>query len=312
MNNIFANTGSGYAVYVTNPSAINTSDYNSLFSQGSNLGLWDNTDYTDLAGYQSASSHEANSVSVNPGYYSETDLHVTTAALDNLGMALAGVTEDIDGQLRDATTPDIGADEFDGSNTAPILLNSIADYSFDENSGPQTLADDLNFVFTDQDNGDSLRFEAKSDNPRIIPAVAGDSLMVSASANYSGEGKVIVYGIDQWGLSATDTVHVTVEDVTALGDLTMEAIPDHFILEQNYPNPFNPVTTIRFGLPEATEVRIEVFNVIGQRVALLVDGYQAAGFHTVTFNASEFSSGLYFYRISSEGFQAIKRMMLVK
>ena len=74
-------------------------------------------------------------------------------------------------------------------------------------------------------------------------------------------------------------------------------IPDDYSLEQNYPNPFNPVTSIGYGLPATGHVRLVVYNMVGQEVAVLVDGTEEAGHKTVSFDASPLPSGVYTYRI---------------
>ena len=89
-------------------------------------------------------------------------------------------------------------------------------------------------------------------------------------------------------------------------------IPKTYMLYQNYPNPFNPTTTIRYGLPKEGKVLVEIFDVIGQRVKILVDGVESAGYHEITFNASALSSGVYFYRITTLSFNQVKKMMLLK
>jgi hypothetical protein len=109
-----------------------------------------------------------------------------------------------------------------------------------------------------------------------------------------------------------DDVQVYSEQFTSIADQPEEQ-PQRWKLHQNYPNPFNPATSIRFELPEQADVRLEVFNVAGQRVALLTDGPRTAGRHTIRFNASSLSSGLYFYRLSSpNGITLSRKMMLVK
>jgi flagellar hook assembly protein FlgD len=85
-----------------------------------------------------------------------------------------------------------------------------------------------------------------------------------------------------------------------------------YTLEQNYPNPFNPTTYIRYSIPEATRVQIDVLNMLGQTVATLEDGYKSAGWHTVTINASKLSSGFYIYRMKTENFSYSRKLSLVK
>ncbi|MBD3225304.1 MAG: T9SS type A sorting domain-containing protein, partial [Caldithrix sp.] len=312
VNNIFANLGGGYAYQVNDASTIGNLDYNDLYTTGSVLARWDNNDQADLAALQSSSGKEANSASINPGFISDTDLHATTAGLDNLGTPLVEVTMDIDGQMRDNSTPDIGADEFDGNNNAPQLTGPLADIQFAENSDRQLVTSRLDTVFTDADDGDTLIYDTKTDNPKIYTSLIGDSLFVSAVDNYQGEGNVMVYGIDRWGLSAVDTIHVMVTEATALDDLVLPEIPTEFSLQQNYPNPFNPMTTIRYALPEAGHVTLTIYNGLGQKVAVLSEGRQEAGYHKVQFNASGMASGVYYYRLQMDNEQQFKRMILLK
>ena len=89
-------------------------------------------------------------------------------------------------------------------------------------------------------------------------------------------------------------------------------IPQTVELLQNYPNPFNPVTQIRYSLPQASNVSLEVYNVMGQRVATLYNGQQHAGQHTVSFDAVNLASGVYVYRLTAGSFVESRKMMLVK
>lgn len=88
--------------------------------------------------------------------------------------------------------------------------------------------------------------------------------------------------------------------------------PTAFRLEQNYPNPFNPSTTIKFALPEASDVKLTVYNMLGQRVNTLINNKMTAGFHSVPFDASNLASGMYIYRIEAAAFTSTKKMMLIK
>lgn len=89
-------------------------------------------------------------------------------------------------------------------------------------------------------------------------------------------------------------------------------IPGPFTLFQNYPNPFNPSTTIRYELPKPSHVVLNLFNSVGQEVARLVDQQQQAGHHEVRFDARNFPSGVYFYRLSTGHFSQTKQLVLIR
>ncbi|RJQ58575.1 MAG: T9SS C-terminal target domain-containing protein [Stygiobacter sp.] len=89
-------------------------------------------------------------------------------------------------------------------------------------------------------------------------------------------------------------------------------IPTKYSLDQNYPNPFNPVTKIKFSIPAEENVSLKVFNVLGQEVAILVNKQMKAGSYSFDWNASNLSSGVYFYRIEAGSFNLTKKMLLLK
>ncbi|MCJ7577584.1 MAG: T9SS type A sorting domain-containing protein [candidate division Zixibacteria bacterium] len=101
------------------------------------------------------------------------------------------------------------------------------------------------------------------------------------------------------------------------GSTEEESKPTTFLLSQNYPNPFNPVTNFKFSLPKASHVKIEIFNILGQKVKTLVDEDMKAGSFVVDWDGKdqrgvEVSSGIYFYRMIAEDFSSVKRMVLLK
>ena len=85
-----------------------------------------------------------------------------------------------------------------------------------------------------------------------------------------------------------------------------------YYLSQNYPNPFNPSTTIQYSIPESGNVQLKIYNLLGEEVATLVNDFKNAGSYQVRFNASDLSSGIYYYRIESEKFIQVKKMVLIR
>ncbi len=132
----------------------------------------------------------------------------------------------------------------------------------------------------------------------------------STQASQSIEYKVTA----QYDIAESDfsnVVQLQIVGVDALG------LPDTYALEQNYPNPFNPITFINYQLPEATYVKILIYNVLGQKVATLVDQPMNAGYYNISWSGlnqygSPVSSGVYLYRIETEGFSAVRKLMYLK
>ena len=88
--------------------------------------------------------------------------------------------------------------------------------------------------------------------------------------------------------------------------------PNKFSLDQNYPNPFNPHTTIQYTLPHRVQVRLEIFDILGQRVQVVFDQVQNAGAHTIRYQNSTLPTGIYYYRLSGPGYSAVRKMILIK
>jgi Leucine-rich repeat (LRR) protein len=149
---------------------------------------------------------------------------------------------------------------------------------------------------------------------------ATDSIYIIASASVSDSG---IYICRITNTIATDLtiysrpVHVNVIDPTGFHE-NSSVVPHKYALYQNYPNPFNPTTVIKFDLPEASKVKIEILNVLGQTVATILDSKISAGQHQVNIDATYFPSGIYFYTIIAEShgqtdkFAKVKKMVLVR
>jgi len=108
-----------------------------------------------------------------------------------------------------------------------------------------------------------------------------------------------------WSLS------VVYETPIGLSQVSTE-IPERFSLSQNYPNPFNPVTKIRFSIPSAADVKLQIFDILGKEVKVLVNDAFTPGVHEADFDASTLPSGVYFYKLTSGSFSESKKMVLIK
>ncbi len=120
--------------------------------------------------------------------------------------------------------------------------------------------------------------------------------------------KVCAY--NDYGFSAyTNEVYVNTQ---GNGSILPENIQSDLILKENYPNPFNPSTTISFTIPEASEVKLSIYNSLGQRVALLANSFMETGSYSFQWDASGLNSGIYFYRLEAGNFTQIRKMILIK
>jgi hypothetical protein len=155
----------------------------------------------------------------------------------------------------------------------------------------------------------------------VMNKAEGMKVAVASSDQVSGEVMEIplyVYTNDNITLEVTTVtnntkkVHqVVVSGLTVNNEVTTD-LPQQYTLSQNYPNPFNPSTQIQYAVPEATQVTLEVFNSLGQKVMDLVDGQKSAGYHTATFDASGLSSGVYLYKLTTPSFSQTNKMLLIK
>lgn len=110
----------------------------------------------------------------------------------------------------------------------------------------------------------------------------------------------------------TSNLYFNQENLTTSITQTGNNLVSEYSLEQNYPNPFNPATTIKFSIPVQDFVTLRVFNSIGQEVSLLFSGFLPAGSHQLNFDATNLTSGIYFYQIKTQSFTSTKKMMLLK
>lgn len=169
---------------------------------------------------------------------------------------------------------------------------------------------------------DSYSFEVqRSANPTSGFATLSGSLQYAAcfsgsTLTYSYTDATASSGIWYYRIKETDgdlTEHYT-EAISAsvVSSVSTTELPRGMALRQNYPNPFNPSTNIQFQLPQSMQVRVTVFNAIGQQIAVLAEGFFTSGDHSVTWNAEGKSSGVYFCTMNAGRYTATKSMVLVR
>lgn len=148
----------------------------------------------------------------------------------------------------------------------------------------------------------------------LVTAAAGEAvtLVVSSPSTVSPYAAGVL-----WGTGVDSYIEIPGPTTTSVEESSENNAPRQFILFQNYPNPFNPETTIKYQLPRAANVKLEIFNLLGQRVATLVEKKQPAGYYAVPWNGRDISgrhvaSGVYLYRLQAGDFLKVRKLTLLR
>ncbi|MEA1986289.1 MAG: T9SS type A sorting domain-containing protein, partial [Candidatus Marinimicrobia bacterium] len=177
---------------------------------------------------------------------------------------------------------------FKNDTTATLNIWNIAEDN-------ETVDSLLNYVFTS--STDSV-ITSYNDTTGI--------LTLSSNVDYVGISQLIIEVSDNYG-TVKDSLLVNITGI--LGN----QIPKEFSLKQNYPNPFNTKTTISYQLPKSSNVQLAIYNVLGQKVKMLVNEKQDAGAYQIVLNGSNLASGIYFYRLQTDqGFSKTRKLVLLK
>ncbi len=248
---------------------------------------------------------------------------------DNFGRVAAGVSKGIplpaglntDSRLdlyAGETLPQIGEEMVINVNLADF--EEIKGYGFTVNYNP----DIFEFVKA-MTEGNLLGTDLAQ--PQVLAQQDGEVSIAGYGETFSGEEFVIdlvFRPIAETEQSLIELIHGELSDgnfglnqVASLGAVEIETRPEVYALRDNYPNPFNPETIIKYQLPEATDVRLEIFNVVGQLVSTLVAEPQKAGRYTIQWDSTNdsgqpLSSGIYFYRLQAGEFHQVDKMLLLK
>jgi hypothetical protein len=185
----------------------------------------------------------------------------------------------------------------DGTN---LMLDS---YSMSSN---MTFANDVEYSFHYTD----MQIEMYDGDESSINVQSWDDISeswVSVAATVDEENNIVTFSSPD----VSNIIVLSALKVTAVED-EVTAMPTEFTLSQNYPNPFNPSTTIAFTLNNNAQVSLTIYNVVGEKVATLISEYKNAGAYSVNFNASNLSSGVYFYELKADAIRLVKKMSLLK
>jgi len=193
------------------------------------------------------------------------------------------------------------------NTTAPQLSGTTVEgdiLNVDDGVWTDDNGDVLTFTYawyTDSDNqgNDGTEIANATDNTYTLTSADVDQYIYAMVTADDGNGGSV-------GVSSNYSTQVT---TLGIGD---EIIITEYSLSQNYPNPFNPVTEISFALPIAGNISLRVFNMLAQEVALIASGNYPAGLHTISFNAVELPSGIYFYTLTGSGVTVTRKMILMK
>lgn len=140
-----------------------------------------------------------------------------------------------------------------------------------------------------------------------------DTYTANNGTSYDGCWGVFMFPSGKIAASDRQTgLYVLKIDSSLVGGINQQNLPVEYSLKQNYPNPFNPNTKIEYSLPKNSYTSVKVYDISGREAAVLVDKYETAGNHYVTFDASHLASGIYFYTITSGNYTDTKKMILVK
>jgi len=212
---------------------------------------------------------------------------------------------------------------------ADLSVGAVPEDILKDLNGPSGLAvdSDSGKVFWTEMNGHQIKsadLNGKNETLLVSDLSYPNSISVNRSKNRMawteiGSRKVKSAALDgsdifDYEVTATAPAGIIIEPspVSDIRETGSHQLPQKFALKQNYPNPFNPTTSIKFFLPKSEQVKIEVYNALGQRVTSLINRKMFVGSHEVNFNAQDLPSGIYVYLITAGQFRDIKKMVLMR
>jgi metal-sulfur cluster biosynthetic enzyme len=288
-NNIFSNTrvstGTGvqYAIINSSTGGTMVSNYNDLVSSGNALnvlGRKGTTDYNSLATWQAATAGDANSISAVPVFVSASDLHLSASgnvAIDGRGTPIAAITTDIDGDTRNASTPDIGADEFTGTSCTPPAITTQPTSS--------TICALNTAQFSVTATGNALTYQWRKAGANIAGATTASYQIVNASTGNSGNYDVVVGS--SCGSVTSNTVTLTVNACTAVPSINADVTSAVLM-----PSVAHSVTKLRIVVKRAMKTDWIVTDAAGM-IVMKFTRQLNAGSNDIELQLGKLSGGTY-------------------
>ena len=264
-------------------------------------------------------------------FFANSECDVSGHGEGEIFLGTAAVTTDADGnasfnvtladvELRGgfitatATDPDGNTSEF--SRCLPVQVLPAAPKLIAPEDSASNLPTTVDFVWQALADAESYHLQLAT-SAFFTVLVFNDSTLTDTTLEVSGLTDTTTYywrvrARNAVGFGPYSEVRTFTTGVTTTVDAKTSNLPRHFILHQNYPNPFNPATTIRYALPRKAAVRLVVSDLLGREVAVLVEEEQPAGWHSVTFDASQLPSGVYLYRLEAGDFVQARKMVVLK
>jgi len=296
----YGSSGNELIIYaeVTDDALVFNADDGTTGATGAASGSWDYDSWElNIGNYSPASfvigsTHDGMKRGAEPDYQFRGGALVTDTGLRGYVYENFRIIDEVPNALTTVDTSDTGYRALTVINTAQLA-----------GGGTETVADDAAFAFPSSDEVKTypLNFMLNDNETAGREHQTGWSARTANGNAYQDP--------TQWS-----TVAFVGANMVVSNEDEFVTQPSTFSLDQNYPNPFNPSTNIKFNLQGATNVTLEVFNVLGQKVATLVNNEKlAAGSHTKVFNAGNLASGVYLYRLSTaSSFVQTRRMLLIK
>ena len=250
---------------------------------------------TAVATDNQGNKRTSNRVSIRVGLPKMTKLEAETAARSGSGMSIKSDPTASNGSFVDMATQ---------AGTVTWQVNNVSA------AGPYDIAFGYK-LFYDHPKSQYINVNGVRETTLVFDGASGSTWYETGTTVNLIQGNNTIQMELYWGWMYLDYLAVPSNILTTVRNGSPD-LPVRFALRQNYPNPFNPTTVVSYELPQASEVKLVVYDVLGREVAVLVNERKLPGRYTVKFDATDVASGVYFYRLQAGSFVEVKKLVVLK